>query len=65
MQTKREDQEEYWGKRKTSDEVDKPLDKESATNGREGLDKQPRSAGDETATKTKKVKDGRRTLGIG
>lgn len=36
---KREDQEEYWGKRKTSDEVDKPLDKESATSGREGLDK--------------------------
>ena len=36
---KREDQEEYWGKRKTSDEVDKPFDKERATNGREGLDK--------------------------
>ena len=27
------------GERKTSDEVDKPLDKESATSGREGLDK--------------------------
>ena len=39
MYTKREDQECYWGKKETSNEVDKPLDKESTANGRGRLDK--------------------------
>jgi hypothetical protein len=29
----------YWGKKETSNEVDKPLDKGSTANGRGGLDK--------------------------